>query len=89
MKFSGGGPAGGVVEAVGCSLLILELFVGLARQKPATSFANELLLMKEQTPIRVRTSKRLFCESAVGEKLDRATKLKGKALETWQPTEIL
>jgi hypothetical protein len=32
MKLGGGGAGGGVVEVVGCSLLILELFVLLARQ---------------------------------------------------------
>ena len=48
MKFSGGGVVGGVVGGVGCSLLIWELFQGLPRQTDATSFANELFLLKNK-----------------------------------------
>lgn len=89
MKLSAGGAGGWVVE-VGVWLLILELFVWLARQKLATTFANEYLLYEEQTTFCLRTSKSSFHESAANEKLGHVPKLKKrKALDTWQPTEIL
>ncbi len=74
---------------VGGWLLILELFIWLARQKLATTFANEYLLSEEQTTYYLRTSKSSFYQSTAAEKLDLAPKLKRKALDTWQPTEIL
>src|SRR5215204_427292 len=47
-KFSAGGPGGWVIEVVGDWLLILELFVWLARQKLTTTFANEYCRVKNK-----------------------------------------
>ena len=47
-----------------------------------TTFAKEYLSREEQTSYYLRTSKSSLHESTVDEKLDRATKLIRKALET-------
>ena len=77
MKLSAGGAGGWVVE-IGVWLLILELFVWLARQKLATTFANEYLLYEEQTTFCLRTSKSSFHESAANEKIGPRSEIEKK-----------
>jgi hypothetical protein len=72
----------------GCSLLIWELFTSLARQNQRQLSLRNIWYARTNylhgTYIKVFDR-----ESKVDEKLDLLVILIRKALETWQPTEIL